>query len=170
MKLIKITVIILLGSMLILGLVHVTFKITKKHDTKLLSTTFILPDYTNIDMDKAGQELMALGHHVIVKQPKHSVPATLKDGLTSFEKPAIEMKFKPSFWNHMVLEQYPAAGSKLAINDTVTLIAGMHHGAGPLGSWLDKHALSVKIRGEKRCSDCHPKQECVDCHIKIGLK
>lgn len=170
MKLVKIIVIILLGSVLILGLIHIAFKITKNHETKILSTLFVLPDYTNTDIDKAGRELMALGYQVIVKQPKHSVPATLKYGLNSFEKPAVEMKFKSSTWNHMVLEQYPASGSRLAINDTVTFVVGMHHGAGPLGSWLDKHAWSVMIRGEKRCTDCHVKQECMDCHIKVGLQ
>lgn len=170
MKLIRASIIIFLVSVLILGLIHIAFKIMKNYETKLFSTTFIMPDYINTDIDKAGQELMALGYHVIVKQLTHTVPATLKPDFNSFEKPTIEIEFKPSTWTHMILEQYPIPGSKLVIGDTVILIAGMHHGAGPLGTWLDKHAWTVMVKGEKRCTECHVKRECTECHTKVGLK
>lgn len=126
-----------------------------------------MPGVTNTDLDATGRKLIAAGMKVLVKRPKITVNPGETDKEASFDLPEIMQPFKPAKWNHLIAGQDPAPGVPLQPGSTVTLTAGLHHGAGPFRPWLEAHGGSVKHRGDLRCGDCHTRQYCTECHHRI---
>lgn len=125
--------------------------------------TIVMPKVVHTDVDKTGRRLAAAGLAVVVQREEAEY---LREGQETIRLPHIVRPFRPSEWNHMIAEQEPAAGTPVPRGSTVTLTAGMHHGAGPFGAWLGTHRYSVAVRGETRCRDCHPQSYCLDCHAR----
>lgn len=125
-----------------------------------------MPRVTFSDLDKAGRKLSAAGMQVVVRREEVKVVGKEQ----SFTIPGNIRPFQAAQWNHMVAGQEPPAGAPITPGMTVTLTAGIHHGAGPFRPWVAAHPLSVKIRGEQRCRDCHPPGYCSECHDRGGGK
>lgn len=128
-----------------------------------------MPRVTFTDLDKTGRKLVSAGMTVVVRREELTVVPQGKEGLPPFTLPAVSRVFQGGEWNHMVTAQDPPAGAPLRPGATVTLTAGIHHGAGPFRPWLEAHPASVKIRGEQRCRDCHAPERCLECHAKAGV-
>jgi hypothetical protein len=126
-----------------------------------------MPRVTMTDLDAAGRWLSSKGFNVIVRRPAFDVSAGQKHGVAPFSIPELVRPFEPLRWNHLVAAQDPPPGTPLRADSVITLIAGVHHGAGPFRAWVDAHAASVKIRGEQRCRDCHESDYCSNCHLKV---
>lgn len=128
-----------------------------------------MPSVTMKDLDATGRSLTAAGLAVVVKRPGRVVNADPEKGRLQFELPEIARPFEPSRWNHLIAAQDPPPGTSFKPGSVVTLVAGVHHGAGPFRPWLDAHGGSVRARGEQRCRDCHPQTYCSDCHETMLL-
>lgn len=128
-----------------------------------------MPRVTFTDLDKTGRKLASARLNVVVRREELVVTPQGKGGLPPFTVPALARPFQAGEWNHMVAAQDPPAGAPLHPGATVTLTAGIHHGAGPFRRWLAAHPASVKIRGEQRCRDCHAAERCSECHRKAGV-
>lgn len=132
-------------------------------------TITTMPQVTNRDLDGTGRRLVSAGFKVIVKRPALHARNMQRPELKPVGLPEIIRTFQPSQWNHIIGGQDPAAGAPVGTGETVTLVAGIHHGAGPFRPWLDSHGLSVKLRGEQRCRDCHPQGYCSGCHTPLSV-
>lgn len=128
-----------------------------------------MPQVTFSDLDKTGRKLTSAGMNVVVRREELIVNPKGERGHQPFTVPEALRPFRPGEWNHMVAAQDPPADAPLHPGATVTLTAGIHHGAGPFRPWLAAHATSVKIRGEQRCRDCHAPERCSECHAKAGV-
>ena len=122
----------------------------------------LMPEVVRTDLDRSGRQLAGAGFAVRVRRPESrftppgaSAPLTL---------PAIAKPFSPGEWTHLVAGQEPPPGTALAPGAEVTLVAGVHHGAGPFRPWIDTHGTAVSLRGDGRCRDCHAPTYCSDCH------
>jgi hypothetical protein len=124
--------------------------------------TIAMPNVVRTDVDRTGRQLAAAGLAVRVRRPESrftppgaSAPLTL---------PEIAKPFAPGEWTHLVAGQEPPAGTQLAPGAVVTLVVGVHHGAGPFRPWIETHGTAVSVRGEGRCRDCHAQSYCAECH------
>lgn len=121
-----------------------------------------MPDVVMTDLDRTGRRLEAAGFRVTVRRPAASfTPSGSERALTL---PELVRPFAAGEWNHLVAGQEPGPGASLRPGAAVTLVAGVHHGAGPFRPWLGTHSTAVAIRGEGRCRDCHAPTYCSDCH------
>lgn len=137
----------------------------KGNDGKAASDLQEMPRVTFSDLDKAGRKLSAAGMQVVVRREEVKVEGKER----SFAIPGSVRPFQAARWNHMVAGQEPPAGTPLRPGMTITLTAGIHHGAGPFRPWVAAHPLSVKFRGEQRCQDCHSQGYCSECHLRAGV-
>lgn len=128
-----------------------------------------MPSVTFTDLDETGRRLASAGLTILVKRTEIIVNSEQKYGPESFKLPEIMRPFEPARWNHMIADQDPPPGTSLRAGSVITLIAGIHHGAGPFRPWLAAHGGSVNIRGEQRCRDCHATAYCSECHVKLPL-
>lgn len=124
-----------------------------------------MPAVTGNDLNANGRRLSSAGLKVMVK--RHEIVVKKKSGEIAVVLPEMIRPFEPSQWNHMTAAQDPPAGTPVQPGSVITLTAGIHHGAGPFRPWLDAHGLSVKIRGEQRCRDCHTEKYCSSCHDQV---
>ena len=135
-------------------------------ETKLSPTSEIclMPDVTNTDVDGTGRKLQSAGLTVRVTRQKTLAESRDKKMIVL---PEIMRSFQPSTWSHMIAAQEPAEGTPVHPGSVVTLIAGIHHGAGPFQAWLKAHGSAVTRRGDVRCRDCHLQTYCSDCHSTL---
>jgi hypothetical protein len=122
----------------------------------------VMPMVIDADLDRTGRRLASAGFRVIVRREK--TPAA--GGRVLLKE--IERAFRPGEWSHMIAAQYPPPGTHLSPDTVVTLVAGIHHGAGPYRPWLETHGGAVKLRGQARCRDCHTAHYCSSCHEAAG--
>lgn len=125
------------------------------------SETRLMPDVTNTDVDGTGRKLQSAGLTVRVKRQKTLAESHDRKIIVL---PEIIRSFQPSTWSHMIAAQEPAEGTPVHPGSVVTLIAGIHHGAGPFKPWLKAHGSAVNRRGDVRCRDCHTQTYCSGCH------
>ena len=109
-----------------------------------------MPDVTNTDVDGTGRKLQSAGLTVRVTRQKTLAESRDKKMIVL---PEIMRSFQPSTWSHMIAAQEPAEGTPVHPGSVVTLIAGIHHGAGPFQAWLKAHGSAVTRRGDVRCRD-----------------
>lgn len=121
-----------------------------------------MPNVVMTDLDRTGRQLTSAGFKVRVRRPASRF--TPPGASAPLEIPEIAKPFAPGEWTHLVESQEPVAGTPLASGAEVTLVAGVHHGAGPFRPWVETHGTAVSVRGEARCRDCHAPDYCSQCH------
>jgi len=158
-------VLALLSTMLLNGCNFNTPKSTNDGLKSNADHQCVMPNVVNTDVNASGSKLTAAGLKVFIKVSEHTVPPKDGVGNHSYTLPGTIKPFEPNKWNHMIASQLPIPGTPIHAGTLVTLTTGNHHGAGPFLPWLVTHKWSVKVRGERRCRDCHTQTYCLEMSL-----